>query len=192
MSTGKTPSSFSACYQPVAVTEWNRSGFCILIVILCCIDLDTSKEGHLLETSFFICCSLFMNLHQLAPYVALFGTSPEEEEQSPSSPLPGGDLHSWERQGLTEPAGHVVNAAGEHRQCCMASSESCDTVLTTAGKKGKGLESTGRPGAHEAVPCLVSSTLPVKWVVWIKRRQLSLILDWLVYRIGILGLWRVS
>lgn len=137
MSTGKTPSSFSACYQPVVVTQWNRSGFCILIVILCFTGLDMSKEGHLLERSFFMCHSLFLNAHQLAPCVALSGISPEEEEEeeSPSSPLPGGDLHSWERQGSAEPAEHVHKAAGEHRRCCMASAGSCYTELTAAGRR---------------------------------------------------------
>lgn len=150
MSVGKTLFSSSACYQPVAVTEWNRSGFCILIVTLCFIDLDMSKEGHPLERSFFTCYNLSVNSHQLAPCVALFGISPEEEEESPSSPLPGGDLHSWERQGLAEPAKRVHDAAGEHGKCCMASAESCYTALTTAGRKEEAWRAQGSavPGEH--------------------------------------------
>lgn len=151
MSTGKT--SFSACYQPVVVTEWNRSGFCILVVILWFIELDMSKEGYLVDRSFFMCHSLFVNSHQLAPRVALLRMSPKEEEESPSSPFPGDDLHSWERQGLAESAELVHNTAGEHGKFCMALAESCHTALATVGGKEEvwrareGLEHT-RPGGH--------------------------------------------
>lgn len=98
-----------------------------------------------------MCHSLFMNSHQLAPCVAVFGISTEEEE-SPFSPLPGGDLHSREIQGLAELAEHVHNAAGENGKCCMASEESCYTHSTDNCKqKGRGRESTRGAEAHRVV-----------------------------------------
>lgn len=77
-----------------------------------------------------------MNSHQLAPCVAVFGISTEEEE-SPFSPLPGGDLHSRETQGLAEPVEHVHNAAAENGKCCVASVESCYMHRTDNCKKKK-------------------------------------------------------
>lgn len=124
MTTGKSLFTSPTCCHPVTATGWNRSGFCILIVTFYLIDLKTSKPQHPLERSFFMRHSLFMNLHQLAPCVDVFGISTGEEE-SPFSLFPGGDLHSQEIQGLAELSEHVCNAAGENGKCCMASVESC-------------------------------------------------------------------
>lgn len=81
-----------------------------------------------------MCHSLFVNSQQLAPCVAVFGISTEEEEV-PFSSLPGGDLHSSEIQGLAELADHVHNGAGENGKCCMASAGSCYTHSTDNCKK---------------------------------------------------------
>lgn len=81
-----------------------------------------------------MCHSLFVNSHQLAPCVAVFGISTEKEE-SPFSSLPGDDLHSPEVQGLAELADHVHNGAGENGKCCMASVGSCYTHSTDNCKK---------------------------------------------------------
>lgn len=117
------------------------------------------KKEHPLERSFFMCHSLFANSHQLAPCVAVFGISTEEEE-SPFSPLPGGDLHSREIQGLAELAEHVHHAAGENGKCCMALAESCYTHSTdNCKKKGRGRESTRRTEAQGVVSWLVNVTL---------------------------------
>lgn len=102
----QTPFSSSSCYHPVAALELHRSGFFILIVTLYLIDLEMSGKNILYIDCFFMCHSLFMNSHQLAPRVAVFGISTEEEE-SPFTPLSGGDLHSQETQGLAEPVEHV-------------------------------------------------------------------------------------
>ena len=100
--------------------------------------LGKVKKEHPLERSFSVCHSFFMNSHQLAPSVAVFGVSTEEEE-SPFSPLPGGDLHSREIQGLAELADHVHNTTGENGKCCMASVESCYIHSTdNCKKKGRG------------------------------------------------------
>lgn len=109
-----------------------------------------------------MCHSLFMNSQQLAPCVAVFGISTEEEE-SPFSPLPGGDLHSREIQGLAELAEHVHNTAGENGKCCMASAESCYMHSTdNCKKKGRGRESTRGIEAYKAVLWLVNITFMVK------------------------------
>lgn len=109
-----------------------------------------------------MCHSLFMNSHQLAPCVAVFGISTEEEE-SPFSPFPGGDLHSREIQGLAELAEHVHNAVGENGKCCMASVGSCyKHSADNCKKKGRGQESTRRTEAYRVVSWLVNVTFMVK------------------------------
>lgn len=109
-----------------------------------------------------MCHSLFMNSHQLAPCVAVFGISTEKEE-SPFSPLPGGDLHSREIQGLAALAEHVHNAAGENGKCCTASVESCYTHSTdNCKKKGRGQESTRGTEAYRVVSRLANITFVVK------------------------------